>query len=109
MRLEPTIGRIVHYVREIGSAPVPALITAVHSDACVNLHVFNDSNDDAIGWLASVVRDDLADPTTHHPQPRTWHWPEVKPFIAPPPEGNPPSGPSGPNDKSADKRIAGVW
>jgi hypothetical protein len=36
----PSIGRIVRYHHP--RADMPAIITAVHSEACVNLHVFID-------------------------------------------------------------------
>lgn len=42
--MKPSVGRIVHYVpREGMGDPVPAIITKVHSELCVNLTIFYDS------------------------------------------------------------------
>jgi hypothetical protein len=80
--MKPTIGRIVHYVQNkpagYGDALVhlPAIITAVWGDTCVNLQVFTDgtNSDDQnmapVKWITSVSLDESAS------QPRTWHWPE---------------------------------
>ena len=82
-KMKPTIGRIVHFVQKkpdgYGDALVhlPAIITAVWGDTCVNLQVFTDgSNSDAgetnrVKWITSATLDE-----TETPQPRTWHWPE---------------------------------
>ena len=81
--MKPTIGRIVHFVQKkpamYGDITVhlPAIITAVWGDTCVNLQVFTDgTNSDAeetnrVKWITSVSLDE-----TETPQPRTWHWPE---------------------------------
>jgi hypothetical protein len=88
-RITPTIGRIVHFVQK-RPAPwqdqpathLPAIITAVWGENCVNLQVFTDGfnsepsqgenvSPTAIHWVTSVSLDDSAEP-----QPRTWHWPE---------------------------------
>lgn len=87
--MKPTIGRIVHFVQEKPKAyqpegpramvHLPAIITEVWGDTCVNLMVATDgSNSEADGtnfrcmkWVTSATLDDSADP-----QPRTWHWPE---------------------------------
>lgn len=53
--IRPTVGRIVHYyststdewINRIGSEPLAAIITAVHSDTCVNLTVFASYGDPA--------------------------------------------------------------
>lgn len=55
--MKPTIGRIVHYQlteRRI----LPAIITAVHSEECINLQVFGDpsSGDPNVIGRTSVVR-----------------------------------------------------
>ncbi len=40
---KPSIGRIVHYQSAPGVS-VPAIITRVHSDECVNVTVFPDAH-----------------------------------------------------------------
>ena len=81
--MKPTIGRIVHFVQKkpvgYGDALIhlPAIITAVWSDTCVNLQVFTDgtNSDEAnmspVKRITSATLDENAEP-----QPRTWHWPE---------------------------------
>ncbi len=88
--MKPTIGRIVHLVQEKPAqfqakdgpkllVHLPAIITAVWSDTCVNLMVFTDgSNSEADGtnfrcckWVTSATLG-----ASENPQPRTWHWPE---------------------------------
>jgi len=55
---------------------LPAIITAVWSDTCVNLQVFTDGtnsdeqNMSPMKWVTSATLDGAA------VQPRTWHWPE---------------------------------
>ena len=83
--MKPTIGRIVHFVQKkpagYGEVLVhlPAIITAVWGETCVNLQVFTDgTNSDEqnmfpVKWVTSVVMDPSGDP-----QPRTWHWPELQ-------------------------------
>ena len=81
--MKPSIGRIVHFVQKKppvfgeGLVHLPAIVTAVWGDTCVNLKVFTDgSNSDAeetlpVKWQTSVCLDESSEP-----QPRTWHWPE---------------------------------
>ena len=82
--MTPTIGRIVHFVQKKPSGypegqmvHVPAIITAVWSDTCVNLQVFTDGtnsdepNMNPVKWVTSATFDE-----SENPQPRTWHWPE---------------------------------
>ncbi len=88
--MKPTIGRIVHYVQEKPAqyqpadgpklmVHLPAIITAVWGDTCVNLQVFTDGSNSEIDgtnfrcckWVTSVSLDDSADPKA-----RSWHWPE---------------------------------
>lgn len=81
--MKPTIGRIVHFVQKKpagygdGVVHLPAIITAVWGETCVNLQVFTDgtNSDDQnmapVKWITSASLDTGADP-----QPRTWHWPE---------------------------------
>jgi hypothetical protein len=82
---KPSIGRIVHFVQKKpaqygeGVVHLPAIITAVWSETCVNLQVFTDgSNSEADGtnyprvkWITSTSLD-----ASDNPQDRTWHWPE---------------------------------
>lgn len=82
---KPSIGRIVHYVQKKpptygeGFVHLPAIITAVWGETCVNLQVFTDgSNSEADGdncprtkWVTSVSLD-----VSETPQDRSWHWPE---------------------------------
>lgn len=42
--VKPTIGRMVHFRDAVHQVTLPAIITEVHSDVCVNLVVFD--------WLA---------------------------------------------------------
>lgn len=82
--MKPSIGRIVHYVQKKpahygeGVVHLPAIITAVWGDTCVNLHVFTDgSNSETDGtnyrntkWITSATLDESGT------QERSWHWPE---------------------------------
>ena len=86
--MNPTVGRIVHFVQVKPAAyqpkegphilvHVPAIVTAVWTETCVNLQVFTDgtNSDEAnmspVKWVTSVTLD-----ASETPQPRTWHWPE---------------------------------
>lgn len=83
--MKPSIGRIVHFVQKKpegyggGNIHLPAIITSVHGESCVNLLVFTDgSNSEADGtnfrrtkWVTSASLDE-----SEAPQPHTWHWPE---------------------------------
>lgn len=88
--MKPTIGRIVHFVQEKSAAyqpkdgpkvliHLPAVITAVWGDTCINLQVFTDgtnsetgptSNPPSIKWITSATLDESAE------RPYSWHWPE---------------------------------
>jgi hypothetical protein len=63
---KPSIGRLVHFQPTTEGAKAPAIITAVHSDTCVNLRVFSD-DDHPIERVTSVVQGTGA---------RSWSWPE---------------------------------
>lgn len=52
--MHPTIGRIVHYAEHPGSPWVPAIITRVFTDECVNLRTFPD-NDGGVLFVSSVM------------------------------------------------------
>jgi hypothetical protein len=85
--MKPSIGRIVHFVQNKPSGfgegvrvHLPAIITAVWGDTCVNLQVFTDgsnseqgpnSNPPSVKWITSAQIDE-----SENPQPYTWHWPE---------------------------------
>jgi hypothetical protein len=82
--MRPTIGRIVHFVNDFANVQelqhhVPAIITRVWSDTCVNLRVFYDGTNDApegsSEWKTSVIYQEPGTPRIN-PDPRTWHWPE---------------------------------
>lgn len=68
--MKPTAGRIVLYTPMAGeftgndTSPVPAIITRVWSDECVNLKVFSDGPSDY--WVTSVLLGEGY---------RTWAWP----------------------------------
>lgn len=57
--IKPTIGRVVHY-RPNGIAGVvcAALITAVHSDTCINLRAFHADGTDSAPASIDLVQDD---------------------------------------------------
>ena len=92
--MKPTIGRIVHFVQEKPASyqpkegprvlvNLPAIITAVWGDTCVNLQVFTDGtnsdeqNMNPVKWVTSVTLD-----ANENPQPRTWHWPPMQPAVS---------------------------
>ena len=83
--MKPTIGRIVHFVQQMPAqygdrlVHLPAIVTAVWGDTCVNLQVFTDgsnsepgpnSNPASAKWVTSVTYNEMGNP------PYTWHWPE---------------------------------
>lgn len=57
--IKPTIGRVVHY-RPTGVSGVicAALITAVHSDTCINLRAFHADGTDSAPASVDLVQDD---------------------------------------------------
>ncbi len=85
--MKPTIGRIVHFVQQKPAmyqpadgpkvlVHLPAIVTAVWGDTCVNLQVFTDgtNSDDQhtspVKWVTSSTLDETAT------RPSAWHWPE---------------------------------
>lgn len=83
--MNPSIGRVVHYVLSIedGTNPPnvgqhrPAFIVRVWNEDCVQLQVFTDGKNDRPDgengiWVTSVVQDE------EEKKPRTWHWPEIE-------------------------------
>lgn len=73
--MKPSIGRIVHYVVNVGNVrPVAAIITAVWSDTYVNLRFFQDgSNTEPQTFSEWVISRSLDESET--PAQGTWHWP----------------------------------
>lgn len=66
--MKPSIGRIVHFVHN--GVHLPAIVTKVWSDTCVNLHVFaNGSDMTDSGTQTSVC-------SGENPVGYSWHWPE---------------------------------
>lgn len=73
--MKPSIGRIVHFVLgEPNVRPIAAIITAVWSDICVNVRIFQDGSNTQptqfSEWITSIIFDD-----SERPAARTWHWP----------------------------------
>jgi hypothetical protein len=72
--MKPSIGRIVHYVAANSINPVAAIITAVWSNTCVNLRLFQDGSNtqpQCYGeWQTSRSLDESINPAVG-----TWHWP----------------------------------
>ena len=73
--MKPSVGRIVHVRHEThggGWRCEAAIVTAVHSDACVNVTAFEAGG--APYSLTSLV---FKDPAAEFPKGGTsWHWPE---------------------------------
>ncbi len=71
--MKPTVGRVVHVVsrdhnhRFVHSA---AIVSKVHSDTCINAHVFNDDAIVPVLRLTSSLLDETG------AGENTWHWPE---------------------------------
>lgn len=64
--IEPTVGRVVwfyhEYRGEFTPPPLAAMIVAVHSDYCVNLHVFGDSGGSEGHNSVPLAQDDSSRP-----------------------------------------------
>lgn len=83
---KPSIGSDVHFVQKKppmygeGVVHLPAKVTAVWGDSCVNLMVFTDGSNSELDctnfqhmkWVTSVSLD-----ASDAPQDRSWHWPEM--------------------------------
>jgi hypothetical protein len=65
--MKPTIGRIVHFIEQDGAKPLPAVITEVHSDTCVNLSVIPNVEHKSPHLVTSV--------TNHEGSQPRWMWP----------------------------------
>lgn len=74
--MKPTIGRIVLF-NSRSEGEVPAIVTAVHSDTCVNLTVFNDGG---IPSPAISVEEDNEFDTSG--RGCGWHWMEYQKAVA---------------------------
>lgn len=67
MDQKPSIGRIVHVANEAGS-PCAAIVTAVHSETCINVTKFNIEG--GITHVTSLVKVSDAPKGTVD-----WNWP----------------------------------
>ena len=67
-----SIGRIVIFTDE-NSVKLPAIVTKVWNDDCVNLWVF--PNGSEVGG-AGITKTSVIKKTLH-PQARAWDWPEI--------------------------------
>ena len=85
--MKPTIGRIVHYVQEKPAhyqpkegpralCHLPAIITAVWGDTCVNLQVFTDGTNSHPDGTMGVVWETSRTLDEAGTQVGSWHWPE---------------------------------
>lgn len=76
MTQKPSVGRIVLFrsnqIKDVGfdGAEVPAIITAVHSDDCVNLTVFRDAQDPV-----PITSVNYAEDFEASGQGLAWRWP----------------------------------
>ena len=78
--MEPSIGRIVHYILSDGRSPGehrPAIIVKIWNPDMLQLQVFTDGSNDGdvyksgVFWATSVYYADPSEKKFH-----TWHWPE---------------------------------
>ncbi len=65
MIIKPTVGRIVYYFNNSDPTPKAAIITAIHSDNCIDAVVFNENNNLLVS-LASFIK--LVQPEGERPQ-----------------------------------------
>ena len=70
---KPSIGRMVHFVREIDRSHKPAVIITVWRKGQINLVVFDELGGEAGSYIA--IKAGL-DPTGR--KIGSWHWPERK-------------------------------
>lgn len=71
--MKPSVGRIVHVVHRDPhgrSVHQAAIVSKVHSDTCINAHVFNDDAVVPVLRLTSSLFDETG------AGENTWHWPE---------------------------------
>jgi len=64
---KPSVGRIVNYCPAVNRIPVPAIITFVHNETLVDLHIFG--NGEYAPFRTSVVQGHGA---------YMWDWPKIK-------------------------------
>ena len=73
---QPSIGRIVHYwilnSEECRETPNPAVITRVHSDGTVDLHVLGDLSNEAAAPHPELR---FNRPESDDGRAGTWRWP----------------------------------
>lgn len=70
--MNPTIGRIVHYILDDGQHR-PAIIVRVWEDGRVQLQVFTDGSNDGAPFASGIVwRTSVHEGT----ESGSWHWPE---------------------------------
>ncbi len=75
--MKPSIGRIVHFV--YNKEHLAAIVTAIWSDTCINLHVFCGGSRFStvnIGDHSDSVRVTSANYDEDTTVERSWHWPE---------------------------------
>ena len=66
--MKPSIGRIVHFHFE-SDVILPAIITRIWSDTCVNLKIFGNSSE--------VINDDYQTSVNQGTESGQWSWPEI--------------------------------
>ena len=64
--MKPSVGRIVRYVGVPAGKVYAAIVIDVHTDTCVDLHVFAPSG---LQFETKVMFDETR-------KKQTWHWPE---------------------------------
>ena len=78
-RPSPTVGRTVLFTSSmegetgVNGGEVPAIITRVWSDDCVNLMVMRDGPGETPHGVTSVMHRDVA-----HGMDRGWRWPDIR-------------------------------
>lgn len=104
--MRPTVGRIVHYFPDSdANTPVPAIVTRVWSDDCVNLHVFTDGTADRVPNKIPTSVPRRAEGETRG----RWDWPPMQPALrepAPPTPGNAPEPSTPPAPTTASETVA---
>lgn len=68
MEQKPSLGRIVLVNPHGATNELPAIVTAVHSDDCINVRAFSDNSDNPL-WVTSCT------PQESNPEGYGWRWP----------------------------------